>query len=504
MKQLRSFIIISLFAAIATNLVSKIQNNNIIDQKAIAIIVPSYNNKHFYKRNLRSIYNQKYENYRIIYVNDASPDGTGQLVEQFIKDAGQEKRTILINNAVNIGALANTYKAIHMCDDHEIIVMVDGDDWIKHDTVLQKINNIYQDENVWLTYGQYEELHYSATHDKFFTRPGICAQIPPNIVRAHAYREDDWVSAHLRTFYAGLFKQIKLKDFMYQGKFYGITGDVAAMLPMLEMVGGKFTFIDEVLYVYNCVTMLNDYKTKLQQQIHIDKVIRSKEKYAPLKTPYRVIEKNQKADIIIIAQHTSDQLYILLESIQNYMLEIGNIYIIYNNQNKMQYKKIQQIFPQYNFISLDNIKSNLKSVLEHTIKTSPNKYVILATDNLRVKNFVNLNKCIAVMEQTYSYGFYLSLGKNIKENNYLSRPQHIPPHIEIENNVYAWQFQYGEQDWRNPNNLFMTIYKKTDIIDVIKELQYTSDSSLEYAWNKQIFDMEQTGLFFKESKIEYQ
>jgi hypothetical protein len=57
------------------------------------------------------------------------------------------------------------------------------------------------------------------------------------------------------------------------------------MFPMLEMTGGKFMFIPDILYVYNYDTPLNDYKNYREYQIEIEKYIRSL-------TPYNRLDEN--------------------------------------------------------------------------------------------------------------------------------------------------------------------------------------------------------------------
>ncbi len=78
----------------------------------IVVVIPSYNNKDWYKRNLDSVFNQKYHNYRVIYLDDASPDGTGPLVKGYIKEKKQNHRVKFIQNEKRVGALANTYRSL--------------------------------------------------------------------------------------------------------------------------------------------------------------------------------------------------------------------------------------------------------------------------------------------------------------------------------------------------------------------------------------------------------
>jgi len=481
-------------ANICQTYTSKNQNTQAIKEKPMVVVIPSYNNKDWYKLNLNSVFKQDYKNYRVIYIDDASPDGTGDLVAQHIKTCGQEHRTILINNPKNTGAMANIYKAVHTCSDKDIIVTLDGDDWFKDKTVLKKLNQVYQDPNIWMTYGQYEELHYKKKEKKSFTKLGHCKQIPPNVVRANAYRETEWLSSHLRTFYAGLFKQIKLQDFLDNGNFYKVSWDMAFMMPMLEMAKGKFKFIEDVVYVYNCITPLNDFKTKLQRQLHMAYVIRSKNKYNTVKSPFREAKNSEKADLVIIAEKAPAQLYAMLESIEYYLSSIEAIYVLHK-QDEPAYKKMKDDFKNAVFLPIVDLKESLEQVLSESDK----KYILFAKDNMIVKDFVDIRTCIEKMEDTHAHGFYLSLGKNIQQHPALEN-QEIAPNTEIKNGVYAWQFKDGQCDWKNPNNLLMTMYRKDEILETIKNISYNSSASLEKYFNTQKFDLEKVGLFFESSK----
>lgn len=123
--------------------------------KNIVVVVPSYNNKKWYERNLASIISQNYPNFRVIYIDDCSPDGTGELVETYIVKHKQQDKIKLIRNTERKGAMHNLYDMIHSCDDNDVVVTADGDDWLAHAGVLARINSEYQNENVWVTYGSY-------------------------------------------------------------------------------------------------------------------------------------------------------------------------------------------------------------------------------------------------------------------------------------------------------------------------------------------------------------
>src|SRR5689334_12290424 len=212
--------------------------------KRIAVVIPSYNNCQWYKYNLSSVYTQDYDNFRAIYVDDCSSDETGELVGKFIAGNDSDKYIHLIRNPLHVGALQNLYDVIQSCDDDEIIVILDGDDWFAHNGVLKRLDTAYSDPNCWMTYGQYISWPYNM--------PGYSRQIPSYIVEANNFREYEWCASHLRSFYTWLFKRIKKEDLMsLDGTFYPMAWDQAIMFPMLEMAGHRTRFISDILYIYN-------------------------------------------------------------------------------------------------------------------------------------------------------------------------------------------------------------------------------------------------------------
>ena len=242
----------------------------------MTILVMSYNNEKFCEKNLKSILYQKYPNYRIIYIDDCSTDNTYQAVSELIAKHDPQHQVQLIKNAKNRGAMANFYHAIQKCQDHEIIVVVDGDDWLAHDHVLEKINRIYANPEVWLTYGQYMGTAYGSL--------GAC-----RLMRFEGrVRDYKFVSSHLRTFYAGLFKQIKAADLKKDGRFFPMGYDVATMIPMMEMARDHVFFIPEVLYIYNEENILSDCHKDAHLQKETDRYIRSLSSYPYLdRLPWR-------------------------------------------------------------------------------------------------------------------------------------------------------------------------------------------------------------------------
>jgi glycosyltransferase involved in cell wall biosynthesis len=227
------------------------------------VLVCSYNNAKYCQRNVTSIFEQTYPHFRAIYIDDASKDGTLLKVKQLYNLYKPKCRFRFVENKTNRGCMENTYFAIHQCLDREIVVILDGDDWFAHKDVLLHLSKYYQNQNVWLTYGQYRE--YPSM------KIGLCAECDTTA----DVRKLPWTTSHLKSFYAFLFKKIKKSDLMRKGKFISVTSDQAFMLPMLEMAKDRCRFISEVLYIYNKANVMGDHQKKAKEQLEMKQYIRS-------------------------------------------------------------------------------------------------------------------------------------------------------------------------------------------------------------------------------------
>ncbi len=246
-----------------------------LQELPIVVIVPSYNNRDWYRYNLDSIIRQKYHNFRVYYYDDHSPDGTGNLVETYVKKQHITNIT-LIKNKQRRGALANIWHGISACVPHELVVNLDGDDWLANDHVLADINHRYQTNDIWLTYGQFINW---PTGER-----GWCKPIPPAVIAHNMFRQHGFWFAQLRTYYAWLAQKINPHDLLdpKTESFYTVAGDAALMFAMVEMAGTHIQYIDDILYIRNVATPINDFKCHHDQQIATAQQIRQQPAYRAL------------------------------------------------------------------------------------------------------------------------------------------------------------------------------------------------------------------------------
>ena len=90
---------------------------------------------------------QNYQNYRVIFIDDASTDDTGEEVQYFMKMQTKipPQRYRIVINEKNEGSSSNIKKAAEKyCANDEIMIIVDGDDELIGRQVLKLYNAVYQ------------------------------------------------------------------------------------------------------------------------------------------------------------------------------------------------------------------------------------------------------------------------------------------------------------------------------------------------------------------------
>ena len=124
-------------------------------QNKFLIVSPVYNTSPYIEKCIMSALNQTYRNFDFIVVDDCSTDGTGEIIDMIHKERGGFR--VCHNPTRTESPLGNFVKGIDLSpgDKEDIIVTLDGDDWLYDNTVLEYLNDVYQSHNVWMTYGQF-------------------------------------------------------------------------------------------------------------------------------------------------------------------------------------------------------------------------------------------------------------------------------------------------------------------------------------------------------------
>lgn len=236
----------------------------------IRIVVTTYNNEHWTPNLIKSIATQEHDDWTCLVIDDCSTDGTGRFYDQW---AEQDSRVKVIHNPENYGKSTNlaelnlpaTYDDISYDD---VILFIDGDDWLFDEFALEYIAEVYSDPEVMVAYGKY--IDYPS-----MTIPAGTQNTPYSheVHEFNAYCMDHWRASHPKTMRFSIWSNIASYE------FGGITfgDDLVMMFRAMEQVQEhQIIAMDEILYVYN------DSAEHIPVNPNIEKGIRERNPYYPL------------------------------------------------------------------------------------------------------------------------------------------------------------------------------------------------------------------------------
>ena len=235
------------------------------------IIVAFYNVEKWIETTIKSVLGQSYDNYECILINDMSSDESSSICHRLVGDNTKFK---IIDNDIKKCSLENIHNAIHEhTDGQDIVVILDGDDFLANADSLEHLNKVYNAEDCWVTYGSYMNLS-NRLRGKF-SKP-----IPQEVIENNSFRQHEWCTSHLRSFRSFLFKEIRQDSLQDKSnKFFDFAGDLAIMFPLLELAGHRSTYVDKILYIWNDLNELNEHKRDNSRQLLVESMIRRKERY---------------------------------------------------------------------------------------------------------------------------------------------------------------------------------------------------------------------------------
>ena len=333
------------------------------EYRSFAFIVYAANQGSWCERSLASLFAQNYDYYRIVFIDDASTDGTYEIAKNYIIANAQDERVILIRNETRLGPIASLYRVIETCLDREVVIPMQAKDWLSQEGALTRLNGAFQNPDVWMA--QSTKISYPS-----YDMEG---------------------GNGLRAFYAGLLKQIRLDDLFIDGELSA--NDQAYLGPLLELSGGRVRSLGEPLLFSNQA----GFGPKVKNQC-----LPQRRSYEPLaQFPLRV-ELNEKTDLLIYSNNRPLQLHAMIESIERYVTGYEQITVLYNGSDErytLAYHQLKKNFPNVQFIRHSSEKD-----LKHF--KSRSDYLLLATDDLIVNDYIDLKACMGQMQRTGSHKFH--------------------------------------------------------------------------------------------------
>ena len=235
-------------------------------EQPIAVISPFRNAAEYLERCILSVAAQNYSNYHHYLIDDASTDHSVQVVADVISALPKEfdGRFTLIENDVSQGAVYNQVSVIRDLDPDTIVVLLDGDDW------LANRPDIFDHYN-WL-YHQGTEFSYGSVWSLADHMPLMAQPYPQEVLANRGYRSHRFTwglpYTHLRTFRQRLMAHVPDSAFQDRdGQWYRAGGDGAMFYNVIEQANPDHVrAVSDIMYCYNDLNPLNDYKVNAEQQ----------------------------------------------------------------------------------------------------------------------------------------------------------------------------------------------------------------------------------------------
>lgn len=191
-----------------------------------SIIMPVYNVEKYVKKSIESVFEQTYNNYQLIIVNDGSTDSSAEIIRNTIKN----KKNVIFVEKKN-GGLSDARNYGLKYADGDYIWFIDSDDYIRNDALEILNNNAGADI---ISFGFYKVINNKVIEVKIKNE-----ELDP--VKRYLINVP---SACMKVYKRDLF--IKNKIHFEKGKYYEDLG----LIPTLIKYTNNLSFIDDCLYYY--------------------------------------------------------------------------------------------------------------------------------------------------------------------------------------------------------------------------------------------------------------
>jgi hypothetical protein len=242
----------------------------------IRVLITSYNGARWLPLCIESLRAQTVHDWRAYITDDLSTDDSIAVARDL---TGSDGRFEIVANSRKLYQPGNYQQILSRgeIDDDDIVLTLDGDDWLPDPAVFERVLAAYADGQTWITYGSMAIYVAPSLLLRGFSRYCLDVRTARRVMK-------QFNTGHLRTFKAFLWRHIKAEDLQGpSGNYWEVTGDQAFMFPMLEMAGNARTrFLSEDNYVYNQATALNDNKLNKSRQLEYERLIRRMPVYAEL------------------------------------------------------------------------------------------------------------------------------------------------------------------------------------------------------------------------------
>jgi glycosyltransferase involved in cell wall biosynthesis len=222
---------------------------------------------------LESLRMQTHTDWQALVTVDRRGDRT---FERAVEARDGDERIVITRNRRRLYPMENIVRAIRRshADPEDVVVILDGDDWLITDRALERIASEYEDDSCWMTYGSWVS--------NVDGHPGRW----PAYADGADFRSERWLGTAVRTWKRWLFDLIAEGDLRDRaGRYFRVTEDLACMFPMLEMATTRRArHIAEPLMLYNRLSHHDPKRRLANEGLRNAADLRARAPYAALTT----------------------------------------------------------------------------------------------------------------------------------------------------------------------------------------------------------------------------
>ncbi len=171
------------------------------------VIITSYNNENWTEICINSLITQTFTNYEVLFFDDCSTDKTFEIANKnsdkrftFTKLSENRTKSFIFTNLVD-----------SKIDDNDIVLFLDGDDWLSSDEVLNAINQYYELNDPWVAYGGMVVWNGG---DQITEPYPQNSEFSIETLKNRGFRKDMWRSSHVKTMRGFIWKSIDKTHFL--------------------------------------------------------------------------------------------------------------------------------------------------------------------------------------------------------------------------------------------------------------------------------------------------
>lgn len=247
------------------------------------VIIPFHNPGDYFDLCINSILTQDYDNYDVLFIDDLSTDGSYEKIPACTYKVDNDNKPVLDENgdliitekhpileitkcnnvnawksSIRFTALPNIHNGIinFSKDDDDIIFILYGDDWLVNKKVLSNLNQFYNENDCFLTYGSAKladgkkcySTEYKENEFKYLRN------ITPKFSHPISFRKSLY-NKFIKN--DPTFEQFSDKN----GQWFSTGSNFAMFYPLAELAGFEKTkHYKDIIYIYNNNNPLNSEK----------------------------------------------------------------------------------------------------------------------------------------------------------------------------------------------------------------------------------------------------